>query len=138
IYLVKKFPLKRENIKRNLLIHLFAACAAAFLHLSIYILAQHILGGGGQKPFSFWQGFQRLAVVEFHVDLLTYWILVGIWHLREINRRYVERERETARLALETSQLETRLVEARLDALKMQLHPHFLFNTLNSISVLMR
>jgi LytS/YehU family sensor histidine kinase len=59
-------------------------------------------------------------------------------HLREINRRYLERERETAKFALQTSQLETRLAQSQLNTLKMQLHPHFLFNTLNSISVLMR
>jgi two-component system, LytTR family, sensor kinase len=40
--------------------------------------------------------------------------------------------------ALMQSQLEARLVEAQLDALKHQLHPHFLFNTLNAITVLMR
>ncbi len=138
IYAANKFPLERGILKRNVPVHLFAACVAAFLHLSIYILVQQNFFGNWQTGASFWQAFQRLSVVEFHVDLLTYWILVGIWHLREINRRYVERERETARLAVETSQLETKLAQARLDALKMQLQPHFLFNTLNSISVLMR
>jgi sensor histidine kinase YesM len=138
IYAAHKFPLERAKLKQNLPIHLFASAVAAFLHLSIYILIQQTFFSNPQNRASFWQAFQRLSVVEFHVDLLTYWILVGIWHLREINRRYVERERETARLALETAQLETRLAEARLDALKMQLQPHFLFNTLNSISVLMR
>ncbi len=138
IYLAQKFPLKRENIKQNLTLHLVAAFVAAFLHLSIFILVQHLFFSDPQKPFSFWQAFQRLSVVEFHVDLLTYWILIGIWHLREINRRYLERERESARLALRSSQIETKLAQAQLDALKMQLHPHFLFNTLNSISVLMR
>jgi len=138
IYLAQKFPLTRGNLKRNIPVHLLAAGVAAFLHLSIFLLVQQTFFSNPQTKVSFWQAFQRLSVVEFHVDLLTYWILVGIWHLREINRRYLEREREAARLALETAQLETRLAEARLDALKMQLQPHFLFNTLNSISVLMR
>ncbi|HVE56489.1 MAG TPA: histidine kinase [Pyrinomonadaceae bacterium] len=138
IYLAQKFPLARGSLQRNVPLHLFASVVAAFLHLSIFIAVQQTFFRNPQNHDSFWQAFQRLSVVEFHVDLLTYWILVGIWHLREINRRYLERERETARLAIETSQLETRLAEARLNALKMQLHPHFLFNTLNSISVLMR
>ena len=138
IYAADRFPLERGKLKRNLPIHLCASVIAAVLHLSIYIFIQQNFFGNPQNRPSFWQAFQRLSVVEFHVDLLTYFILVGIWHLREINRRYVERERETARLALRSSQLETRLAEARLDALKMQLQPHFLFNTLNSISVLMR
>jgi signal transduction histidine kinase len=45
--------------------------------------------------------------------------------------------RETQQRALLTAQLETRLVEAHLRTLQSQLHPHFLFNTLHAISVLM-
>jgi LytS/YehU family sensor histidine kinase len=48
-----------------------------------------------------------------------------------------ERELESARLRLRVSEIEAGLKRAQLDALKMQLHPHFLFNTLNTISVLM-
>ncbi|MBO0800759.1 MAG: histidine kinase, partial [Blastocatellia bacterium] len=57
--------------------------------------------------------------------------VIGIAQAINYYRGYRERE-------LMASNLETRLVEAQLDALRMQLHPHFLFNTLNSISVLMR
>ena len=46
--------------------------------------------------------------------------------------------RESEARALNSAQLETRLVEAQLQALQRQLHPHFLFNTLNTISGLMR
>lgn len=137
IYLSEKFFIERGRVKRNLAIHLLAGSAISLLQLSVFIFVRQWLLGNPQKTFSFSTDFQKLFVGEFHVNLLIYWIVVGIWHLRLINRRYLERERERARLALSTARLETNLAEARLDALKMQLHPHFLFNTLNSISVLM-
>ncbi|HVF29776.1 MAG TPA: histidine kinase [Pyrinomonadaceae bacterium] len=138
IYLSEKFFITRGQFGRNLAIHFLAASLLSILQLSVFIFVRHWLLGNSARPFSFSTDFQRLFVGEFHINLLTYSIVVGIWHLRLINRRYLEREREAARLALTMSQLETQLANARLDALKMQLHPHFLFNTLNSISVLIR
>ncbi|NJM53308.1 MAG: histidine kinase [Blastocatellia bacterium] len=61
---------------------------------------------------------------------MTYWAILGVGFAITYYRRFRERE-------LHSSQLETQLVKAQLDALKMQLHPHFLFNTLHSISALM-
>jgi len=55
--------------------------------------------------------------------------VVGIWSTYNYYQKYRERE-------LQTSQLEARLAQSRLQVLKMQLHPHFLFNTLNAISEL--
>jgi sensor histidine kinase YesM len=138
MHLAERFFIESGKIGRNLIIHFLAGSAISLAQLSIFIFVRQWLLGNPQKPFSFSGDFQKLFVGEFHVNLLIYWIVVGISHLRLINRRYLERERERARLTLETAQLETKLAQAQLDALKMQLHPHFLFNTLNSISVLMR
>jgi len=63
--------------------------------------------------------------------MLLYWAIICISQGMDYYRRYRDRE-------LLASNLETRLAEAQLDALRMQLHPHFLFNALNSVSVLMR
>ncbi len=65
----------------------------------------------------------------FHWDLLTYGIILGIAAAFRTARRARERE-------LDASRLRARLVEARLQALKAQVHPHFLFNTLHAISAL--
>lgn len=56
--------------------------------------------------------------------------MVALAHAQALHRRYRERERVTL-------QLETKLARAQLEALKIQLQPHFLFNTLNTISALL-
>jgi LytS/YehU family sensor histidine kinase len=82
----------------------------------------------GKQPF--FSAFRNQFIFSFHFELLTYWALIGLTQGFDYYRKYRERE-------IRASQLEARLARAQLDALKMQLHPHFLFNTLNTISVLM-
>lgn len=82
-------------------------------------------------PFepSRWSRFFHLAILRTQFTIPIYWCIVCIcWafgHFQET----AERERRTL-------ELETRLTQANLQALKIQLQPHFLFNTLNSISSL--
>jgi LytS/YehU family sensor histidine kinase len=68
---------------------------------------------------------------QFQLYVLTYWAMVGVCHALNYQRKYRERE-------LRASQLETWLAQSQLQLLKAQLHPHFLFNTLNTISALMQ
>jgi sensor histidine kinase YesM len=97
-----------------------------------------LLLGDPRRPFSPLRAFQNIFIAEFHASLLIYWSVVGLCHAYDYYSRYRERERRAAQLELEASHLETQLARAQLDALRMQLHPHFLFNTLNTISVLMQ
>jgi sensor histidine kinase YesM len=66
---------------------------------------------------------------QFHTYVLIYWAMLGVAHALDYRRQSRER-------ALRTSQLEARLAQTQLQMLKLQMHPHFLFNTLNSISAL--
>jgi two-component system, LytTR family, sensor kinase len=61
---------------------------------------------------------------RFHPNLLTYWAIVGFTEAVDYFERYTLRERE--------------LADAQLLLLKSQLHPHFLFNSLHTISAMMR
>jgi LytS/YehU family sensor histidine kinase len=73
--------------------------------------------------------FKNIFVIFFHWNVLIYFALVALCHARDFYGRYRERERR----ALE---LESRLALAQLQALRMQLRPHFLFNALNAIAEL--
>jgi signal transduction histidine kinase len=129
LYLARRFPLERRRWLVNLLFHLGASAAFALLQLGAYVLVASAVGLDiGKRPF--FEAYRTIFVGDFHFDLLTYWALIGLSHALDYYRKYRERE-------LRAAQLETRLAQAELDALRMQLHPHFLFNTLNSISVLM-
>jgi two-component system, LytTR family, sensor kinase len=129
LWLARRLPLERRTWRRNLPAHIVAAVLLSLLQLATYVTISSLLGMiPGQRPF--FESFRGLLVGDFHFDLLTYGAVVGLSHALDYYRKYRERE-------LRASQLETKLAQAQLDALRMQLHPHFLFNTLNSVSVLM-
>lgn len=72
------------------------------------------------------------------LDVMTYFAVAAVLHALEYAALLQRRAVEAAALALRTSQLERALTTATLDALRAQLNPHFLFNTLNSIAGLVR
>jgi two-component system LytT family sensor kinase len=72
-----------------------------------------------------------MLLAQFHIQVATFWVILGIGAAFEYYGKYRERE-------LSASQLESRLAQAQLDVLRMQLQPHFLFNTLHTISAFMQ
>jgi LytS/YehU family sensor histidine kinase len=79
----------------------------------------------------FWSIAGGEYIEQLDWQLMTYLFLVGLAHALVFRR-------ESEQRALDAARLETRLVEAQLQALQRQLHPHFLFNTLNTIAGLIR
>jgi signal transduction histidine kinase len=90
------------------------------------------------KGASFSAVFPVLLVFGFHGYLLMYWIVIGVQAAARYYRQSQERKQVALRLDLRTSELAAQLSEARLNALRAQLQPHFLFNTLGAIVVLVR
>jgi two-component system, LytTR family, sensor kinase len=85
--------------------------------------------GTSPEPRMLPRQFMTGMMYSFHWNVLIYFTLVALCHARDFYGRYRERDRR----ALE---LESRLAVARLQALSMQLQPHFLFNALNAIAEL--
>jgi two-component system LytT family sensor kinase len=109
--------------------HVALSVAFSLAGFVIFIAVEKVLGiPRARGPWL--TSLTGLAIAQLHVDVLRYWVVVGIDGLLRYHRQLRERERAAAAL-------QTELAEARLESLKRQLHPHFLFNTLNSISVLM-
>ena len=122
--------LERMGLKRWFFLHLATSIVVSLLYLSI-----HAWFLSGQKSvmdgttFEFRSVFRKLVLFYCNVPLVIYWVLVMAhqgWH-------YYQRSRERE---LQASALATELVRTRLEVLRMQLNPHFLFNTLHAISAL--
>ena len=122
-WLSARFPFSRSRWAGPLAIHLPAGIALGGLKLWLEAMLTPLIAGYGRPaPFSF---------LKIHLTLFTYWGIVAAIHLREYHRAARARE-------LRATQLEIQLARAQVEALKMQLHPHFLFNTLNTIAGLTR
>jgi two-component system, LytTR family, sensor kinase len=113
-----------------LAVHVPASVLAAMAETVATLYGYWTWGGSyPTKPASLGELFRVEFVYQFHLAFVTYWIILAV--LRELDsRRHLRDER------LRSAQLQGELSQAQLYALRMQLQPHFLFNTLNAISAL--
>jgi two-component system, LytTR family, sensor kinase len=134
LIVARKFPLERGVWLRSLPVHLVAVLILTVVHIGmfewIHMSLSHLFWTGPTKPMSWWDQVMKTFVQNFDYEMMAYWAIVGAHYA-------VTYYREAQDRALKTSQLDTQLAEAQLQALQRQLHPHFLFNTLNAISALM-
>jgi anti-sigma regulatory factor (Ser/Thr protein kinase) len=137
-WLGRRFPFEREHWVRRLIAHLALAPAVALIQLAIESAILHQIGVFPTIMPTFTATMGFLAVIGFHQAVLMYWTILAAQYGFLWYRRYVEGKQAALRLELRSAQLESQLTRAHLSALNMQLQPHFLFNTLNAIMVLVR
>ena len=132
LLLARRFPVERGTWLRILPIHVLGCVLISAAHIAfLTYLSILIAPFGRQFERSFRQMFIGRVTSQFHIDLLIYAATLGVSYAVSYYFRFRERE-------FRASQLEAQLVQAQLQTLKMQLQPHFLFNTLNGIAGLVR
>lgn len=116
-FLGRRYPLERGNLRRSLPVHLAGALALCVAWALLGTILRHRLHAGGESLLSW-----ILTTLPFGVAV--YFAVLGIQHATTWFSRSAE--------------LSAQLADARLAALRMQIHPHFLYNSLNAATVIVR
>src|SRR5690348_6388153 len=132
-----RFPIEPRRLLRNISLHLLACLLIVGTNRATFRATARIFPpverpGRPDSKVAVPGPPNALGVffgLRAALDVLVYWSLVGVCQAITNFRSSQERERRAA-------ELEARLSSAQLQALRMQINPHFLFNTLNSIAAL--
>ena len=122
-----RLPFSATQLRRRIAAHVVLSVlfTSLFVYMFTAMLALFGLQGWSvvRDPHLFMNALRGM----FLWNLLIYWVIAGGWQAYRYNQSYVSSELRSARL-------ERQFSEARLNVLRMQLNPHFLFNALNTIS----
>jgi len=136
----RRFPLDKSNWQRAALLHFMLGIGVGLLKALLATILYHwfpwLYVPGEVVEFK--REFELQLIYGIHTSIIAYWMVIGMQIAYRNHVRYQERAKEALRLELGAAQLRAQITNARLTALKAQLQPHFLFNTLNAIMVLVR
>lgn len=112
-----------QSFGKRLLLHLPASVGWTVVFVVAFFVVEYLLNGQATVAARMRTDFATL----FQWNIQNYWLIVGVWMALDYYREARNRE-------LKALQLEGLLAQARLQSLRAQLQPHFLFNALNTIS----
>ncbi len=134
-----RFRLDRAGWWRRLPIHLMAGAVFIILHLPAALVLWYYTNPLPQiRLLGFGHAVAQAGRGYLLLEVLAYGAALGLFYAIDNHRRLHYRELDAARLTARAASLETQAVAARLDALRMEMNPHFLFNALNTVSGLVR
>ena len=129
IWLAKRFPVSRESWK-TLIPTVYVPAMLVFLAIHAFINLVLFRATGLHDVLN-WDLYEVHFTSRMHVNALAFWTVLGFYNAFDYYVKYQQQEQQAF-------QLELQLAQANLRALKMQLNPHFLFNTLHSVAALVR
>ena len=130
IYLSRRFPLTATPWGQLLLLHGTVGSIVSFLHALLYLVYRLTVAASTTTEFDFAQLFiNAFATVDY--GLLVYFVTLLVIGIIDYQRSFRDEQARNA-------ELQKALAQTQLNALRSRLQPHFLFNTLNSIAVLIK
>lgn len=126
LWCASKVPFRKDRWLAPLLFHLPAGLFFSFVQVMLHAVFDQTIFHSMFSAQGIINAASSFFARTFHFGILVYWILVVAENTSEY---YKDRE-------VRASELQTQLARAQLNSLRMQLNPHFLFNTLNTISSL--
>jgi hypothetical protein len=131
VWLSRKVPLTGRRWRRAIAVHLLVPVLGSAPFFA-FTIALNAAVGDGLPPVDFLASFWwRILLMEIVVVLPVYWLVLGAATSVQVYRDHEANQ-------LQAIELQRSLAAAQLDAMRMKLHPHFLFNTLNTIASLAR
>jgi signal transduction histidine kinase len=127
--LARRFPFGQGRWPRSLLVHVAACLGCGLVAAFLSVVAAELIREEFPRPTITLNVLLLFFVAKLNNNIFFYGVILAVAHGLNYYRQLRERD-------LRAAQLEARLAQTQLQILKMQLHPHFLFNTLNAISAL--
>jgi signal transduction histidine kinase len=138
LWLGTRWPIERRV--SNAVLHLCFSVIFSVLAAACEVPLLLLLGvfPAPSPPASIVAGVKIMLSFGIQGGVIRYWAVIALYAVYRAQKNAKIRERETFELRVKASELAQQLATAQLSALKMQLQPHFLFNTLGAIMVLIQ
>jgi hypothetical protein len=132
IAVVRTISTTCEQISRQIIMYILTATVMMTIYWGLTVFEVSLMSNGGILDVSQINiALHKLIRSPLHMDVLVYFSIMGVG----LAQGYYAKSQE---YAVQSQKLSNQLLEAELSTLKAQLNPHFLFNTLNTISGLVR
>jgi signal transduction histidine kinase len=128
-WLANRFPFGQGSNWRSLGVHIAACLGCGLVAAALSALAAEVIRKEIPRPTLSFNVLMLFFAAKLNNNIFFYAAILAVAHVLRYYRQLRARE-------LLSSQLEAKLAQTQLQILKMQLDPHFLFNTLNAISAL--
>jgi two-component system LytT family sensor kinase len=135
--LTRRFPLERPRwLRRIAVLLLIGVVIAIGVDLIMDFARVEMFASIPTRRLRVFAPLEAILRFRFVNELLVYLAVLAAGYARNYYLRDLSRQRQAVVLEAQAAELEAQLADARLDALRMQLNPHFLFNTLHAVSAL--